>query len=449
MNVSKGKNTLINTKRIYLNSEDGQIIDDDSKQSLYYGSYRDNNITQLNRVKFNLEEANISCNDDEFLTIKLIKSNISNDFVIGNQKYINPTVRYDELIPRPTETSERITRISNATEMDAKLAYSLAFPNGLSIQPTQPQWSGNMLRIEQVFVNTPVVGATVFIDFSGTNPGSSGFYSYSDTGDLANSIYVYVAPLQTNNDAVQIRNIIKDAMIAGFTGGITAYNKTPIFVRDVFGKFHICVDQGQNSWVDDYRLEFSNFDGEITSFNRLTLGTPYTGTNTNSSLYANLIGVASVFQLPLPMIEQQINNIYIACDIPTNTYASNKNYYTRGPKEQLTDNLVNTSFGYWSLENPTTLTSIIGSMPLYRKPGSKYQYQETALGQSVEVSNYQYSYNYENVTTIGGDKPIAVKNLTEITISLYDEFLRRPTMLGAYWNVELEINTFSRLNNNN
>jgi len=122
MNVSKGKNTLINTKRIYLNSEDGEIIDDDAKQSLYYGSYRDNNITQLNRVKFNLEEANISCNDDEFLTIKLIKSNISNDFVVGNQKYINPTVSYDKLIPRPTESSQRKTRISNATEMDAKLA---------------------------------------------------------------------------------------------------------------------------------------------------------------------------------------------------------------------------------------------------------------------------------------------------------------------------------------
>jgi len=447
MNVSKGKNTLINTKRIYLNSEDGEIIDDDAKQSLYYGSYRDNNITQLNRVKFNLEEANISCNDDEFLTIKLIKSNISNDFVVGNQKYINPTVSYDKLIPRPTESSQRKTRISNATEMDAKLAYSLAFPNGLSIQTTQPQWSGNMLRIEQELINT--TKNIIYIDFSGTNPGTSGNYNFSGTGDASNTAYLYIAPLQTNNDATQIRNIIKAAMIAGFSGGLTDYNKTPIFVRDIFGKFYICVDEGANTWAQDYKLTFSNYDGYITSFNRLTLGTPYTGTTTNSTLYANLIGSNPILQLPNPMIEQQINNIYIACDIPTNTYASNKNYYTRGPLEHSAEQAINTTSGYWSLENPTTLNSIIGSMPLYRKPGSKYQYQENALGQTVDVSNYQYSYNYENVTTIGGDKPIGVKNLTEITISLYDEFLRRPTMLGAYWNVELEINTFSRLNNNN
>lgn len=447
MNVSKGENTLINTKRIYLNSEDGQIIDDDSTQSLYYGTYRDNNITQLNRVKFNLEEANINCNDDEFLTIKLIKSNISNDFVVGNSKYINPTVPYDKIIPRAVERSERITRLSNCTEMDARLAYSLAFPNGLTVQPNQPQWLGNMVRIEQVFVNTPV--DTVFIDFSGTNPGSSGFYDFSGTGDAANNVYVYVAPLQTNNDAVQIRNIIKDAMITGFALGEAGYNKTPIFVKDIYGKFHLCVDEGQNTWAENYKLNVNNYDGKITSFNRLTLGAPYTGTDSNSNLYANLIGSNPVLQMPLPMIEQQINNIYISCDIPTNTYASNKNYYTRGPKEQLTDNLINTNSGYWNLENPTTLTSIIGSMPLYRQPVSKYQYEETALGQTVEVSNYQYSYNYENATSIGGDKPIAVKNLTEITISLYDEFLRRPTMLGAWWNVELEINTFSRLNNNN
>ena len=218
------------------------------------------------------------------------------------------------------------------------------------------------------------------------------------------------------------------------------YNLTPIRIGNVQGGVFLGAD-------DNWPMAGTRF---------LTVGM---NTNDMGQLLKQSIGIsgnyiarrnqigfvdASQPKLELPMNYQPMNQIYICADFPTDTYSSNKDaaFFLVQEPNQLP--LVQNSSSCFSLQPPTTLNNIVGSALMYPQAVYQYDYNTNVGGVESGGKGHSYNYIYENLTANGSEKRVPYKSLPNITLSLYDEYIRQPMMNNNDWSVELEITTFKR-----
>lgn len=423
-------------KRIYLNTTGSGV---EILNRAPTGTYFNNASSKqyLNKVKFDLEFANINCDDDEFLTIRLVKAAFSGPPSKLGYSYQNPYLKYSELVTDPFLNNTTTTKagfISNQL-----LPYqNQGFIGGTANQIGNiksltsgfflTQWETNVSPIEQKH--------QILINFVATGEEDKVVNYYVQNFQEATQMVSY--PLDMASDPFQLRNCIRDAMVKYWTEA--DYNLTPIRIGNVQGGVYLGADD--------------NWPGAGTRF--LTVGDQ---TNDMGQVLKQNIGISGNYiarqnqigfvdnsrpKLELPFNYQPLGQLYICADFPTDTYSSNKDAAFFLVQEPTQLPLVQNTSGSFSLQPPTTLNNIVGSALMFPQALYQYDYNTSVNGQESQGKGHAYNYIYENLTANGSEKRVPYKSLPNITLSLYDEYIRQPMMNNNDWSVELEITTFKR-----
>jgi hypothetical protein len=434
MDIVEGSYIPLAHKRIYLNSMNGTVMDK-RPMGAYYVQNVDT-LVNLNKVKFDITDARISCKDEEYMTMRLVKANFSGDFSTGDYSYSNPLQPYDKLLTVPA--NYLTSQLSNSTFMFAKQGYSVYGAEPAPV--TTVNFQSKNIAITQKN-DSGVVVNRVWIAFGSAGDGeSSETYKY-DTASIHEKLYH--TPYLSNCDSLQMRNIMKAAMIWGFGthGGpaVSDYYYTPITIEGIAGSLHITADEDEG-WTTNYILEFGAAPVVCSGPAKSMIGQ----TGSWEEMAGSLQAPTGQVSLKLGVNPQQTQNLYLCSDIPTDSYASNKNANWWTTKYS-SAGVNNDKLSRYSLETPTVLNNIIGMIPMIPQPVTSYEYLINIAGDTgITTKGHQYNYLYENLTGVGAEKRIGVKELSEITLTLYDDYLRMPHFNGQYWNCELEFTTYSR-----
>lgn len=423
-------------RRLYLNTTgSGVEILNRSPSGLYFNNASSKQL--LNKVKFDLEFANINCDDDEFLTIRLVKAAFTGPPSTQGYAYQNPYLPYTDLVTNPflnNTTTTKAGYISNQIFSYQQQGFIDSTANliGNSKSLTTgfflTQWDNAVSPIEQKH--------QLVINFVATGEEDKVISWY--VNNFQENVQMVSYPLDMASDPFQLRNCIRDAMIKYWTEA--DYNLTPIRIGNVQGGLFLGADD--------------NWPGAGTRF--LTVGDQSNdmgcvlkqsiGIAGNYIARRNQIGFTDASQpkIELPMNYQPMGQIYICADFPTDTYASNKDAAFFLVKEPALLPLVQNTAGCFSLQPQTTLNNIIGSALMYPQAVYQYDYETSVGGSESGGKGHAYNYIYENLTANGSEKRVPYKSLPNITLSLYDEYIRQPMMNNNDWSVELEITTFKR-----